>query len=195
MAVATMGRIRPLGLPKRNYPQGSLARAVARWSSPDPRNGDFFDRAARYASEGYSHVDERLGRFAMEEQVKMRVATLNLWGPGGRSTAAEDSSCRTSVSISLQVQHRRASLRERCREGGIAAILDLRCAGVLRLAADDAVPPDRVGVGFQSHGERVSRFVRLEDEVLFAGIRERVPGRAEVTPGLPRDETHFPREA
>jgi hypothetical protein len=86
--------------------------------------------------------------------------------PGGRGPPAEGRSCRTSVSISLQVQHRRASLCERCREGGVAAILDLHCADVLRLAADDAVPPDRVGVGFRPYGERFVRLVRLQYEVL-----------------------------
>jgi hypothetical protein len=65
------------------------------------------------------------------------------WGP-----AAEGSSCRTSVTLSLQVQHRRAGLRERGREAGGADSLDLHCAGVFRLTADDAMPPDRVGVGF-----------------------------------------------
>src|SRR5215208_2119099 len=97
--------------------------------------------------------------------------------------AAEGSSCRTSVTLSLQVQHRRTGLRERGREAGVAAILDFHCAGVFRLAADDAMPPDRVGVGFQPRGERVDLFVGLEDEVFFAGVRQHVAGRAEFTPG------------
>jgi Epoxide hydrolase N terminus len=100
-----------------------------------------------------------------------------------------------SASDSFQVQHRRAGLRERGREGGIAVIFEGHLAGVSRLAAADAMPPDRVGVGFQPRGEQVALFVGLEDEVLFAGVRERVSGRAEIPPGLHRDEIHLPREA
>src|SRR5215212_7261275 len=57
--------------------------------------------------------------------------------PPSRAPCLKDR--RSSVSLSLQVHHRRASLRKRRRKGGVAAILDLDCACVLRLAADDAV--------------------------------------------------------
>ncbi len=95
----------------------------------------------------------------------------------------------------LQVQHGRTGSFKRSAEADRGGALDRHLVCLHRLTAVDAVPLDRIGASSQRHGERISRFAGLEDEVLLARIRERVPGRAEIAARLYLDELHPLREA
>src|SRR6266545_6421391 len=106
----------------------------------------------------------------MLHTISLRMTCLSVSGTSWRG-------CFGSASGMPQIEHRRSG--ERCREAGAPVALDGQLARLLRLAAVDAVPVDRVGAGRQRHRE-FSRVARVEYEVLMTWIRQRIPGRAEI---------------
>src|SRR5215218_1067411 len=90
----------------------------------------------------------------------------------------------------LQVQNRGAGqLGRRAEADGRRALHGRRVAGD-RLAALDAEPLGRVAARLQEDRERTGRSARLQDEVLLAGVGQRVPRGAEVVPRLHLDQVH-----
>src|SRR5215510_4891306 len=112
----------------------------------------------------------------------MRAGTVvqSVWTSSGRFRQVEDCG---------------ANFGERRSEGGTRGSVDGHLVAALRLAAVEAEPLDGVRTCFDVHAERLATVARLQDEVVDAGVSERVAGRAEITARMHVCQPDSPRVA